>query len=66
MDGHHLYGEAEPGVAPAELAAVAEELAKTSSKVLCGVEKLFVCVFLFFGLACCLFVLLHELLSFCR
>lgn len=34
MDGHHLYGDAEPGVAPAELAAVAEELAKTSSKVL--------------------------------
>eukprot|EP00904_Undaria_pinnatifida_P007388 jgi/Undpi1/377/HiC_scaffold_1.g00373.m1 len=34
MEGHHLYSEAaETGVAPAELAAVAEELAKTSSKI---------------------------------
>lgn len=34
MEGHHqYYGMGEPGVAPAELAAVAEELAKTASKV---------------------------------
>lgn len=45
MEGHHLYGEAEPGVAPAELAAVAEELAKTSSKVCdVGGSFSFVCV----------------------
>lgn len=44
MEGHHLYSEAaETGVAPAELAAVAEELAKTSSKVLW--KKLFVFCF---------------------
>lgn len=35
MDGrqYQCFGMADPGVTPAELAAVAEELAKTSSKV---------------------------------